>query len=410
MKYRLSNSNFCSARLSRPAVVVTLRAAAMFVLLSALLVTSAAMAQAQTLTTLYSFTGGADGANPYFGDLVLDAKGNLYGTTFAGGSGHGVVFKVTPSGAETVLHAFNSADGCSPYAGLIRDAKGNLYGTTGACGTYGNGTVFEVTKTGAATALYSFTGGADGGQPIAGLVRDPQGNLYGTTNQGGAPGCFGLGCGTVFEVTQSGTETVLYAFTGAVDGENPVAALVQDAKGNLYGTTGQGGAQCCGTVFQITPSDTQTVLFNFSFMDGSGPGPNRLVRVGGSFYGTTSGGGADGNGTVFELTKKGTQTVLHNFTGAADGFHPYGGVIRDAKGNLYGTTFQGAGEGCNTTGCGTIYELTAAGKFTVLYTFTGGVDGGNPAGGLVMDKQGNLYGTTNGYGANGAGTVFKLTP
>ena len=407
MKDRLSNSNFCFDRLSRR---VVLRATAMLVLLSALLVAPAELAYAQTLTTLYSFTGDADGGNPYFGDLVLDAKGNLYGTTFAGGSGHGVVFKVTPSGAETVLHAFDSTDGCSPYAGLIRDAKGNLYGTTGACGAYGNGTVFEVTKAGVATALYSFTGGADGGQPFAGLVRDSLGNLYGTTNQGGAPGCFGLGCGTVFEVTPSGTETVLHAFTGGADGENPVAALVRDAKGNLYGTTGQGGAQCCGTVFQITPSDMQSVLFNFSFANGSGPGPNRLVRAGGSFYGTTSAGGAYGNGAVFELTKKGMQTVLYSFSGAADGFHPYGGVIRDAKGNLYGTAFQGAGEGCNTTGCGTIYELTPAGKFTVLYTFTGGTDGGNPAGGLVMDKQGNLYGTTNAYGANGAGTVFKLTP
>src|ERR1022692_1400172 len=166
-------------------------------------------AQAQTLKSLYSFTGGADGANPYFGDLVLDAKGNLYGTTFAGGAapGLGVVFEVNPAGTEKVLFTFNSADGCSPYAGLVRDATGTLYGTTGSCGAYGYGTVFEVTKQGTGTALYSFTGGADGGQPIAGLIRDTGGNLYGTTNEGGAVGCFGLGCGTVFEVTPAGNET-----------------------------------------------------------------------------------------------------------------------------------------------------------------------------------------------------------
>ncbi len=370
-------------------------------------------AQAQTLKTLYSFTGGADGGNPYFGDLVLDPKGNLYGTTFAGGAapGLGVVFEVNPVGKEKVLFAFNSASGCSPYAGLVRDAKGTLYGTTGACGAYGYGTVFEVTKPGTGTALYSFTGGADGGQPIAGLIRDPEGNLYGTTNEGGAVGCFGLGCGTVFEVTPAGSETVLHAFAGGSDGENPVAGLVRDAKGNFYGTTGQAGAQCCGTVFQVTPSDTETVLFSFNYTDGSGPGPNRLVTdAEGNFYGATSSGGASGDGTVFELTKEGTQTLLYNFTGAADGLAPYGGVIRDASGNLYGTAFQGAGTGCNEAGCGTVYELTPAGKFTVLHTFSGGADGGNPAAGLVMDKEGNLYGTTSTGGAHGHGTVFKLTP
>jgi uncharacterized repeat protein (TIGR03803 family) len=365
-------------------------------------------ASAQTLKTLYSFKGGADGGNPFYGDLVLDAKGNLYGTTGGGGAaGLGVVFEVTPAGAEKVLYSFASADGCTPYAGLIRDAQGNLYGTTGACGAYGYGTVFEVTKAGGKT-LYTFTGGADGGQPFAALVRDAGGNLYGTTNVGGILGSYC--CGTVFKVTPAGTETVLHAFTGGADGEYPVAALVRDAKGNLYGTTGQRGAFCCGTVFEMTPSDTENILFNFNNTDGTGPGPNRLVRAGGNFYGTTSGGGASGNGTVFKLSKNGAETVLYSFTEPSDGFAPYGGVIRDAKGNLYGTTFQAFQAGCNTDGCGTVYELTPAGKFTVLHTFTGGSDGGNPAGGLVMDKEGNLYGTTYGYGAHGYGTVFKLTP
>jgi uncharacterized repeat protein (TIGR03803 family) len=368
---------------------------------------------AQTLKTLYSFTGGADGANPYFGDLVLDAKGNIYGTTFAGGAapGLGVVFVVTPAGAEKVLYTFSSASGCSPYAGLIRDAKGNLYGTTGACGASGFGTVFKMTGGHTGTVIYNFTGGSDGGQPFASLLRDAEGNLYGTTNEGGAVGCFGLGCGTVFEVTPDGTETVLHAFAGGADGENPVAALVRDSEGNLYGTTGQAGPQCCGTVFQLTPSGTENILFGFNFSDGTGPGPNRLVRVAnGNIYGTTSGGGASGGGTIFQLAADGTETTLYSFTGAADGFAPYGGVIRDAKGNLFGTAFQGAGTDCNDAGCGTVYLLTPAGKFQVLHTFTGGKDGGNPAAGLVMDPAGNLYGTTYNGGAHGFGTVFKLTP
>jgi uncharacterized repeat protein (TIGR03803 family) len=368
-------------------------------------------AQAQTLKTLYAFTGGADGANPYFGDLVLDAKGNLYGTTLAGGAapGLGVVYAVTPGGVEKVLYTFSSASGCSPTAGLIRDAKGNLYGTTQACGPNGFGTVFKVSAGHTGTVLYNFTGGNDGGQPLAALLRDAEGNLYGTTNEGGAEGCFGLGCGTVFEVTPDGTETVLHAFAGGADGENPVAALVRDSEGNLYGTTGQAGPECCGTVFQLTPAGTENILFGFNFTDGTGPGPNRLVRAAdGNIYGTTSSGGASGDGTIFEIAADGTETTLYNFTGAADGFAPYGGVIRDAKGNLFGTAFQGAGIDCNDAGCGTVYVLTPAGNFQVLHTFTGGLDGGNPAAGLVMDQVGSLYGTTYNGGAHGFGTVFKL--
>jgi uncharacterized repeat protein (TIGR03803 family) len=154
-----------------------------------------------------------------------------------------------------------------------------------------------------------------------------------------------------------------------------------------------------------------TTLVSFDYTDGSGPGPNRLVRDDeGNFYGTTSVGGASGDGAVFELTKAGAEIVLYSFTGAADGFAPYGGVIRDAKGNLFGTAFQGAGVDCNDDGCGTVFELSAAGKFKVLHTFTGGADGGNPAGGLVMDKEGNLFGTTYGGGADGFGTVFRVIP
>jgi uncharacterized repeat protein (TIGR03803 family) len=226
------------------------------------------------------------------------------------------------------------------------------------------------------------------------LAPGQEGNLYGTTNEGGASGCFGLGCGTVFELTPAGAETVLHAFAGGADGENPVAALVRDAKSNLYGTTGQGGARCRGTIFEINPAETETTLFNFTYPDGSGPGLNPFGSELGNFYGTTSGGGAFGYGIVFEITKKGTEKLLYSFSGAADGFAPCGGAIRDAKGYLYGTAFEGAGVDCNDDGCGTVFGPTPAGEFKVLHTFTGRSDGGNAAAGLVMDRQGILYSTT----------------
>jgi uncharacterized repeat protein (TIGR03803 family) len=206
-------------------------------------------------TLLYTFTGGADGGVPlYYGSLVMDAAGNLYGTTQGGGAGFGTVFKVTPKGKETVLHSFaGPPDGAAPFASLVRDDKGNLYGTA-LGGTSGNGVVFKVDKAGKETLLYTFSGGADGGNPFEGLVLDTKGNLYGTTEVGGASGL-----GTVFKVSSQGKETVLHSFTGGANGRIPFTALIRDTKGNLYGTTEQGGdITCnppygCGTVFKLTP-------------------------------------------------------------------------------------------------------------------------------------------------------------
>jgi len=206
-------------------------------------------------TLLYTFTGGSDGGVPlYYGSLVMDSAGNLYGTTQGGGARFGTVFKVTPKGKETVLHSFTGPpDGVAPFAGLVRDAKGNLYGTA-LGGTSGNGVVYKVDKTGKESVLYTFTGGADGGNPFEGLVRDAKGNLYGTTEVGGTSGL-----GTVYRVSSNGKETVLHSFTGGANGRIPFTALIRDTKGNLYGTTEQGGdVACnppygCGTVFKLTP-------------------------------------------------------------------------------------------------------------------------------------------------------------
>jgi uncharacterized repeat protein (TIGR03803 family) len=237
------------------------------VLASAVFATQSA--QAQTYNLLHSFTGGADGATPDAG-LVLDAAGNLYGTTVAGGASNlGTVFKLDKTGKETLRYSFlGGADGATPYAGLILDGAGNLYGATEVGGASNSGTVFKLDTTGVETLLYSFTGGADG-TPDVGLVRDAAGNLYGTTFAGGAPSF-----GTVFKLDTTGTETVLYSFTGGADGGSPFGGLVRDAAGNLYGTTIEGGvdrAPCeadgyrgCGVVFKLDPTGTETVLYTFT--------------------------------------------------------------------------------------------------------------------------------------------------
>jgi uncharacterized repeat protein (TIGR03803 family) len=388
---------------------------------------------------LHSFAGGTDGDYPAAG-LVQDAQGNLYGTTEAGGDGAcdkgnscGTVFMVPATGTETVLYSFTGAggDGAFPIAGLVRDAQGDLYGTTAgggqdSCpGSYGCGTVFKVTATGTETVLYSFTGaGGDGESPNAGLVLDAQGNLYGTTEYGGDGACgYGSGCGTVFELSPNGSggwnETVLYSFTGAGgDGAFPNTGLVLDAQGNLYGTTEAGGGgvcangNACGTVFQVTTTGQEAVLYSFTGAGGDGGNPYAgLVRdAQGNLYGTTGYYGEDGYGTVFQVTTTGQETVLYSFTGAGgDGKNPYAGLVLDTQGNLYGTT-NGGGAG----NAGTVFEVTAPGKETVLFSWMLG-DGAGPNG-LVRDAQGNLYGTTSLGGdvacanGHGCGTVFRLAP
>src|SRR5271157_3231541 len=264
-------------------------------LVPAVLAPGSAQAQTYTESVLHSFPGSPDGANPYAG-LVRDAQGNLYGTTVNGGAqAKGTVFKVDATGNETVLYSFTGAggDGANPEAGLVPDAQGNLYGTTYAGGASNAGTVFKVDTTGNETVLYSFTGaGGDGAGPTGLLVRDAQGNLYGTTVFGGASGK-----GTVFKADATGNETVLYSFTGAGgDGANPEAGLVPDAQGNLYGTTDAGGASNAGTVFKVDTTGNETVLYSFTGAGGDGAGPTGLLvrDAQGNLYGTTVFGGASG--------------------------------------------------------------------------------------------------------------------
>jgi uncharacterized repeat protein (TIGR03803 family) len=251
-----------------------------------------------TESVLYSFPAGS--SDPYTG-LIQGRDGNFYGTTGAGGANDdGTVFKITPSGTESVLYAFpkTGSDGETPYAGLIQGSDGNFYGTTYFGGAGGLGAVFKITPSGSETVLYSFTAGTDGAHPYAGVIQGSDGNFYGTTYQGGASGL-----GTVFKLTPSGTETVLYSFAGGSDGANPEAGLTQGSDGNFYGNTFQGGASGLGIVFKITAGGTETILHSFAgSSDGANPSANLLQSGDGNLYGSSGAGGASGDGTFFKVT------------------------------------------------------------------------------------------------------------
>ncbi len=379
-------------------------------------------------TVLHSFNNnGADGIVPD-GGVIFDAAGNLYGTTWAGGTYRvGTVYELTPAAGggwtEQVLHNFgNGTDGAFSAAGLIFDTAGNLYGTTAGGGTYSKGTVFELTPTAGGgwteKVLYSFNGnGSDGFAPYSGLVFDAAGNLYGTAYYGGA-----YSSGTVFELTpQAGgtwTEQVLHSFGNGTDASLPFAGLTFDTAGNLYGTTEVGGASggCtaygCGTVFELTPAAggtwTEKVVYSFANngTDGTVPKAGVIFDAAGNLYGTTTQGGTYNLGALFELTPAGggtwTEQVLHSFGNGTDGANLYARLIFDTAGNLYGTTYQGG-----SYGGGTVFRFNAQGE-VLLQSFSG-TDGAGPVAGLVLDVAGNLYGTTSSGGASDEGAVFEVT-
>ncbi len=326
------------------------------------------------------------------------------------------------------MHSFlaTSDDGGSPGGGFVEDAAGNLYGTTIEGGAGNSGTVYRLTRKGRETILWNFKGGTDGAGTYGDLVWDKQGNLYGTTIGGGqAQNC--TGCGTVFRLAADGTETVLHAFNNYPnDGAGPIAALIRDRQGNLYGTTYYGGNKscgqyACGTVFKIASDGTETMLYAFcasaNCADGAAPGGALIRDKEGNLYGTTTAGGSgtacgdedyQGCGTVFKLTPSGKGTVLLSFNGSTQGAYPYSNLIPDNKGNLYGTANLGG-----AYNQGTVFKLSAKGRETVLHSFTGGTDGAQPLAGLI-EGGGYLYGTaTEGgdsacYFGHGCGTVFRL--
>jgi uncharacterized repeat protein (TIGR03803 family) len=328
-----------------------------------------------TEKTLHNFANnGSDGISPY-GSLIFDSAGRLYGTTAGGGAaGAGTVFELKRAAGgvwtETLLHSFadDGVDGEEPYGALVFNSAGNLYGTTGGGGVYGTGTVFELTPTRGGwteTVLHSFNYSSnDGYGPASGPIFDAKGNLYGTTDHGGT-----YGGGTVFELTPaaggSWTETILYSF-GASDSDaaNPVAGLIFDATGNLYGTTVDGGSYGYGAVFELMPEEggswTEKLLhsFNNNGNDGYSPYASLIFDSAGNLYGTTYQGGAHNDGTVFELMPKAggiwMEKELHSFDdNGKDGFSPYAGLTFDSTGNLYGTTYQGG-----LYNFGAVFEIT----------------------------------------------------
>jgi uncharacterized repeat protein (TIGR03803 family) len=323
-------------------------------------------------TVLHTFAAPPDGANPLFSPAIFDKSGNLYGTTQWGGAFNvGTVFELSPVGASwtvNILYSFTGgADGGHPAAGLILDEAGNLYGTGQTGGANAQGTVFKVAPSGAETLLYTFgSQSGDGSYPFAGLVLDQTGNLYGTTLSGGAHDG-----GTVFKLTPTGTETVLYSFgSQSGDGSNPYAGLVFDKTGNLYGATYSGGTNGGGTVFKLSPTGTETVLYSFGSQSGDGSNPyggSLVLDNNGNLYGTTVGGGAHGDGTVFKLTPTGTETVLYSFgSQSGDGSKPWAGVVLDEKGNLYGTTQAGG-----AYGAGVVFEVSLVGAATATTLVSG---------------------------------------
>ena len=385
------------------------------------------LARAQSYTLLYSFKStGGDGTQPQAG-LILDPPGNLYGTTSQGGSsGAGTVFMLDNTGKETVLYSFSGSDGFYPNASLLRDTAGNLYSTTYGGGSSGNGVVFRLNTDGTETVLHSFAGyPKDGANPWAALIQDSAGNLYSTTELGGAHQL-----GTVFKLTKTGKETILHSFKGNAhdDGGKPEAGLILDKEGNLYGTTYMGNGNRShgrGTVFKLERNGTATVLHSFTGgTDGEYPVAGLIRDTAGNLYGTTLAGGdtncysSYGCGTVFQMDTSGVEVVLYRFGDGGDGAFPHASLIRDAEGNLYGTAYEGGNGGCDDhLGCGVVFKFDKNGTETVLHIFTGtNGDGVYPAGDLVRDASGNLYGTTYWGGdlscnpPDGCGTVWKLTP
>jgi len=413
-----------------------------FLLVLLLVLLTPQPAQAQTYQVLHNFTGGADGAVPEAG-LTMDQAGNLYGTANTNGAGGwGTVFKLSHKGSAWVfnpLYSFAGGnDGAGPFDRVIFGPDGSLYGTTyyglgnGCAEGHGCGTVFDLKpylttcRTALCgwqeTVLYSFTGGGDGAHPFLGdLIFDRAGNLYGTTLYGGA-----YGQGEVFELAASNggwTESVLYSFTGGSDGAVPYTGLIFDNVGNLYGTTSFGGDlgcdvynEGCGTVFQLTPSGsgwTENVLYSFQNRNEGGyPWGGLIFDQAGNLYGTTVLGGTGNGGTAFELTpSKGAVPwafeLVYGFSGDGN-YGSVGGLAMDPSGNLYGTTLEDG-----AYGAGSVFKLTPSSggwTYTSLHDFTGGSDGMGPVSNVTFDVEGNLYGTAELGGAYGNGVVWEITP
>jgi len=370
--------------------------------------------------TLHKFLGKSDGATPAAG-LVLTSDGNFFGTTSSGGSNNaGTVFSITSAGAFTPVMSFlGGFDGNGPQTPLVQGTNGSFYGTAYQGGSAGYGTVFELTTNGVFNPIYSFTNGQDGSFPAAGLTLGTDGNLYGESFTGGANDS-----GVLFEMTPQGTLTVLHSMMDFTEGDGPVGGLAQGTNGNFYGIAYRGEGDelgppypalpWWGTIFKVTPGGKLTDLYEFTNgYDGANPKGSLTLGIDGSFYGTATSAGVPvftphphvpTYGTIFKITPGGAFSPIYRFTNGVDGGIPFCKLLQWTGGNFYGTASTGG-----TNGHGTVFEITPAGSFTPLYSFTNGIDGATPDAGLVQGPDGNLYGTASAGGAYGMGTIFEIS-
>jgi uncharacterized repeat protein (TIGR03803 family) len=358
-----------------------------------------------SLDVLHAFAGGtADGADPRAA-LVQATDGALYGTTSRGGltcfggATCGTVFKITTAGDFTLMHRFNMDDGREPLAALVDDGSGRLWGTTSGNQAYGE--VFSMTRDGSVRLETVFFAVDDLANPDAEVIQASDGKWYGTTFAGGS---FRMPLGGVYSAVGFGIpHRIVHEFSGP-DGGRPSAALIEASDGNLYGTTSIGGDFDLGTIFLMTLSDdhTVTVVHSFSGDDGSHPERALIQASDGNIYGTTVDGGDFDQGTVFQLTPDGSFMVLYSFSGP-DGANPRASLIQGSDGNLYGTTANGG-----DFDQGVVFQMTLDGTFSTIYVFAGDSDGGHPFAALIQADDGNFYGTTSSGGDSGMGTVFRL--
>ncbi len=350
--------------------------------------------------TVYAFSGLTDGSSPY-GSLLLGSDGNLYGLTYIGGAyGGGEAFRIAPDGSQTLLYSFGAgSDGANPHGSLIEGSDGNFYGVTAYGGSYGHGVLFRLSASGIESVLYAFGAGADAQDPYGSLLQGSDGNLYGMSVNGGA-----YGAGTVFVVSPQGSELVLHSFGAAGDGQAPFGSLIEASDGNLYGMTSAGGAYSSGIAFRMTLQGAESLLHSFGAgADGANPAGSLIQGSDGNFYGLTRDGGAYGTGALIEFSADGTESVRVSLGAGADGANPFGDLLLGSDGNFYALTRNG---GAN--GMGTVLQISSAGTEAVLYSFGASPDGAAPYGSLTETPDGSLYGMTSGGGSGGTGVVFRL--
>ena len=387
----MTDPNIVLAKIAHSAQSKSSRANAALILTTlALMLAATTVATAQTYTVLYNFDG-THGSEPT-GILAQGRDGNLYGTTFSGGTdGTGVVFRITPSGRPKVLYYFDGADGSSPWAGLTLGTDGTLYGTTSYDGTNGRGTIFKITPSGSLITLYSC--GLDCSSPGAPPIEAADGNFYGTASS------------TAYEITPSGS----FASLGSLPGDSS-APLLQAKDGSFYGTALEGSSKClpdsdCGTVFKMMPTGIVTIVYDFNGKDGRAPMAPVIQGSDGNFFGTTDRGGSNNAGVVFKLTPEGSSTVQHNFGDPNypnDGENPYAGLVQATDGNFYGATTRGG-----ITNNGVIFQITPAGVYSILHNFDG-AHGAFPWSTPAQHTNGKLYGTSGGGGTSGDGVVYTF--